>query len=197
MNRKVKCNFRRCSRCSRQTNNPCDVFASSRTVINIGLLIQSAQNGCRNARLLHKRARFVVDASPPWRLDVSVSSILDSDPAKRNICLNFNISKKPGRPSIWLRTRERQSDAASYAWAATRVTEAGNILKCISLRCAVENRAQLRIAKYSMCVYEGWEPRGAAADTDRHAGRGELIRSSALSCSNTHNASVPWVASLQ
>lgn len=116
---------------------------------------------------------------------------------KENICLSFNISKKPGRPSIWLRTRDRQLDAASSAWAATHVTEAGNILKCISLRCAVENRAQLRIAKYSMCVYEGWEPRGAAADTDRHAGRGELIRSSALSCSNTHNASVPWVASLQ
>lgn len=89
------------------------------------------------------------------------------------------------------------SHAASSTWTATRVTEPGNILKCISLRCAVENRAKLRIAEYSMCVYEGWVPRGAAPDTDRHAGRGELICSSALSCSNTHNAFVPWVASLQ
>lgn len=149
---------------------------------------------------------FVVDAQHWHRLDVSVCSILSfSCHRRQRVCkreiiasVNFNITRQePGRASISLQTRDKQADAAAPTWTATRVTETQNILKCISLRCAVVSRTQLRIAENSMCVYEGWGPRGAAWDTDRHAGRGELICSSALSCSNTHNASVPWVASLQ
>lgn len=149
---------------------------------------------------------FVVDAQPLYWLDVSICSILAFSCHccqrvwKKELIasVNFNIARQePDRPSISLQTRDKQADAASSTWTATRVTETQNILKCISLRCTVVNRAKLRIAEYRMCVYEGWGPRGAAWDTDRHAGRGELICSSALSCSNTHNASVSWVASLQ
>lgn len=136
------------------------------------------------------------DLTSAFALFCLFPAIAASASAKEKL-LPESVLISPGRASISLQTRDKQADAAAPTWTATRVTETPNILKCISLRCAAVNRTELRIAENSMCVYEGWGPRGAAWDTDRHAGRGELICSSALSCSNTHNASVPWVASLQ